>query len=191
MKTLFALALAAILCMGSASAFGQVTGFTHTGYRELRAEANLELARTAVYTMNISIPPKARLASLRMSGEVIGNGRANAYIEDDSQDWFVVFAYNNRRNPFSQAVTGLFGGMEEALAGSEASSISFSGKCIETCYLDGNFASGNIVLVFDVEEGTTLKVKDITYDYSTFSETGAGISFKIGKLFSSLVHLFK
>jgi hypothetical protein len=189
-KQLTAVLAVILVSIPSAIAFGQITGFVPTSYRELSAKASLELYSTAVYEMKIDIPAHARLASVRMSGEVIGGGRANAYLEDDIGKWHVVFSYNNKRNSFSRAITGMFDKMGSVLSGDDAHVLEFSGKCVETCYLEDNFRSGSLILVFDVEEGTILKVREITYNYDTFSETGADVSFKIGKLFSSLVHLF-
>ena len=189
MKRLLAMLAVFLLSLQTAVAFEQITGFIPTSDNEFRADVSLEIDRTAVYTLSVDIPKNSKLVSITMSGKVIGRGKANAFAEDDNEKWYVILAYNNNGNSLSRALTGMFDSMSSTLAGDDVNALQFSNKCVETCYLEGDFNSGQVDIVFDVGEGARLKIEGITYQYEDFAETGS-ISFKIGKLFSSLIHLF-
>ncbi len=186
-KNLLILILVICISLMPVSAFKQITGFTQTSSNEYRSYAGLELDRVSVYTLSLDIPAGMKLASIKMSGEVIGSGRANAFIEDNSGAWFVALAYNNNRNALSKSITGMFDEMGKTLAGDEIPRLFFEDKCVETCYLETSFASGEVGLVFDVEEGTVLKIDDISYNFELSSEESS----KIGKLFLMFLNLFR
>jgi hypothetical protein len=179
-KKLLVLLMVLAVSFPSALAFGQITGFISTSSNEQKAYLDLDIGSTSIYEVDLDIPIGSKLTSVRMSGEVVGEGKANAFIEDDRGSWFVVLSYNNIRNPFSKAVTGLFDGMSKTLAGENPNTLYFEDKCVETCFVEGSFKSGKAHLIFDIGEGTRLKINEISYRYEIFPSPISRFSFKLG-----------
>ena len=153
-----------------------ITGFVSTDI--FTQDVSLEISSSQRYDF---LPRDTiELSSLRISGEVIGSGLAQVFLEVDGQRFLV---YNNIvKREQGNLITGLASGNSaksvdnfrlvpgQAVATpvSDTDVRYYSGEfyqqCVESCFMSLYLEPGDIAsLVFYVDEGTALRVTQITY----------------------------
>lgn len=153
------------------SAFRPITGFVPSGYDEKSISLDLVVSENQNAVVSIDLPESAELISVKLSGKVIGSGRASAFLNHD-KELLRIFDYNEKKSSIIGLITGFFTGVENALTGTAAldldsnitGEITFESECIDTCYLNlGN--KREIDIDFVIEPGTTVELSSIEYQY--------------------------
>jgi hypothetical protein len=149
---------------------------------------NMDIEQSQIYALSTNNPEPTHISSFRLSGEVIGEGSVEVYIESKGQRLLV---YKNVREKEKglPAVTGMavayaaepeeqetllllnpitkvdWSGGLSLSENQELVEGPFSNKCVDTCYIEMPVSSNDVYnLLFMVQPGTKLKINKITYN---------------------------
>jgi len=165
-----------------------ITGYVSIDF--VMQDLNLTLTQSQIFTMTTTNPEPFTLTSFKLSGEVIGDGRVEIYLDNRQGQQLLIYRNLRTKDKGISAITGLAveGAEQAAEAGKESYFIispgeiiqspgllelsereetvsgPFSDECVDTCFIRMELSSSTIYgLVFKVEPGTTLKIDRIFY----------------------------
>jgi hypothetical protein len=183
-----------LLIVPSAAAFTKVTGFVPGRFDEKRLDIGLVLNQSQMQTFHIEMPQGSELLSIKMCGKVLGSGKAMAVMEQNGTG-LEIFNFNEPKDGFAEAITGVFTDVENALTGSavlepkgnNTKVLEFTGECIDTCnlYL---LNKERIDVFFLVEDGTLLQIDHLEYGFIP-PETKR--TTWLSSLFSKILNIFR
>ncbi|MBW2980811.1 hypothetical protein KY360_05335 [Candidatus Woesearchaeota archaeon] len=169
-----------------------ITGYVSIDF--IMQDLDITLTQSQVFTMGATNPQPFTLTSFKLSGEVIGDGRVEIYLENRQGQQLLIYRNIKSKDRGISAITGLAveggeptGKAEEGtyfvitpgqviqnpglmeLSGKEETiSGPFSDECVDTCFIRMELSSSTTYgLVFKVEPGTTLKIDRIFYTIDT------------------------
>ncbi len=153
-----------LIMLNNSSITGFVTTDTYTQKLDLTIEDNQLLEIASLNEKPIKI------TSLKLSGEVIGNGLTEIYLTDNNQKWLVYSNLEKEGDGFSK-ITGTVVRIFEkekltgdvvAMENYETVSGPFKQACEQTCYLE-NLNQANYYLEVWVQKGAKLRLIDLNY----------------------------
>lgn len=183
---LFAFIVPQYLPLGdiSSPAIPKITGYVSA---EIAAQKlNLEVDKSQVFVLSANSTEPITLTSFRLSGEVIGSGLVQIFLNDGEKD-LLVYSNVKKKGDGMNKITGMVAGAggetpkegswlainpgstaenpTQILAeGEQLASGAFDNECAETCFINFGLSSGNSYnLIFKIEPGTKLKINEVVY----------------------------
>ncbi|HII72616.1 TPA: hypothetical protein HA265_07705 [Candidatus Woesearchaeota archaeon] len=168
-----------------------ITGFQAVDF--VIEDIDLDIAKSQVYTFSAAGSDELLLTSIRLSGEVLGDGKAEVYLDNGRGQRLLIFSNVNPLGSGMDAITGMATGpgsdgeqkAEPKVGnhlliqpvdlvpdlvilpvgeGEELSKGVFGNECRDTCYIRMSMSSATkYKLLFMVQEGTLLKVDKLLY----------------------------
>ena len=182
------IALAVSLLLMSTLFLFKTPGITGHFSADFKSQTiNMAIEQSQIFSLRTTNQEPVAVSSLRMSGNIMGGGSVEIYIEDSGQEYLI---YKNIRQKEQglPAVTGMAvayaaePSQEEVLlllesqgtiewqselslaANQEFVSGPFNNKCIDTCFIEMILSTERAYnLIFMVEPGTKVEVNKITY----------------------------
>ncbi len=157
-------------------------------------EIDLTIANSQSYIFTTKSQEPLHLTSLKISGEVIGEGIVNAYVDNGQGQKLMIYSNIVKKDKGLGGITGLSeitgdaigpgqetqeeennlvieylenieGELGEAAEDEIIASGNFENECVDTCFIEMTLAEGiSYQLLFYVEEGTILKLNRIRYN---------------------------
>ena len=165
-----------------------ITGHFSADFKSQILDIMIEQSQSYLITANS--PEPIYVSSFRISGDVIGDGNVEIFIEDNGQRFLIYRNIRKKENGLS-AITGMATALgketdhieesEEKLLlleplsavkweevslseKEEFSTGPFSNKCVDTCFIEMLLSSEqSYKLIFMIEPGTKLKLSKIIY----------------------------
>lgn len=166
-----------------------------TGYLSLdfvMQDLNLTLSQSQNYIITSTNPEPFILTSFKISGEVIGDGRVEVYLDNNQGQQLLVYKNVKQKQRGMGLITGMFIAGEKQTEKEKAKKESylvikpgediqnpkmlelsekeetvseiFSNECTDTCFIKMELSDKIAYnLIFKIEPGTTLKLDNIVY----------------------------
>lgn len=164
-----------------------ITGFVSVESKKQRID--LEIANSQSYILTTNSEEPFYLTALRISGEVIGEGIVNIYIDNNQGQRVLIYSNVMEKEQGLDTITGMdkitgnvvgtnveedylviehLENLEVQLdsipAEKRAVSGGFENECADSCFIDMALTKETAYqLIFYVEEGTVLKINEISY----------------------------
>ena len=165
-----------------------ITGHFSADFRSQILSITMDKSQSYLFSTNS--PEPTYVSSLRVSGEIIGSGSVQIFIEDNGQR-FLIYKNQKEKEQGLPSVTGMAvasGRIPEDIEEStekllllepldtlrweelslseqqEFAAGAFDNKCADTCFIDMSVSSEeSYKLIFMIEPGTRLKLNKIIY----------------------------
>ena len=183
---------AVVLLLISIASFFPSPGITGYVSVETKTQSiDLTIANSQSYILTTNSEKSFYLTSLKISGEVIGDGIAKVYISNNKGEKALIYSNVVKKNKGLDSITGLgkiTGGVVGANSADEGDSLIiehleniggdvgvigedeiltsgvFENKCVDSCFIEMLLSKDNAYqLLFYVQEGTVFKVNGVQY----------------------------
>ena len=183
---------AVVLLLISIASFFPNPGITGYVSVETKTQSiDLTIANSQSYILTTNSEKSFYLTSLKISGEVIGDGIAKVYISNNKGEKALIYSNVVKKNKGLDSITGLgkiTGGVVGANSADEGDSLIiehleniggdvgvigedeiltsgvFENKCVDSCFIEMLLSKDNAYqLLFYVQEGTVFKVNGVQY----------------------------
>ena len=186
--------VAAVLLLISIASFfpdSGITGFVSIETKKQKLDLSIENSQSYILTTSSKEP--FQITSLKLSGEIVGQGTVKAYIDNGQDQRILIYSNIIRKDTGLRSITGMdkiTGNVIEADTAQEDSQTdlvieyldniqgelgalsdeeslfigNFESQCIESCFIEILLKEDIAYqLLFYVEEGTVLKLNEIVY----------------------------
>ena len=164
-----------------------VTGYVSTDF--VMQNLNLTLTQSQKFALSSTSPEPFTLTSFKLSGEVIGDGRVEIYLDNRQGQELLIYNNLKTKDRGIGAITGFSiegeadeeaekaayflispgeiiqnPELQELSEREETVSGTFENQCSDTCFIRMELSSSTAYdMVFKVESGTSLKINNIFY----------------------------
>lgn len=163
-----------------------------TGYLSLdfvMQDLDMTIDQSQKFMISTDSEEEFSLTSLKISGEVIGEGRAEIYLDNEEGQKLMIYRNVKTKSIGMGAITGYFVNgqqdnhikitqegtideeMTELTEKEETTNGLFSNECKETCFIKMRMKKGlNYNLLVKVDKGTKVRINEIAYTIQTDEE---------------------